>query len=64
MIGRIVIAFLGIMFIYLGIRTVKNEKYGPEEGFRGNIIKGKFAVGIGIIHVLIGIVLIFFVIIV
>ena len=59
----VTLSILGIIFIALGCFTIRNKRYGPEEGLRGTYIRGASAVVIGIIHVLLGLVLLGFVLI-
>ena len=49
---------VGFLFIVNGILALKRRRYGPEEGIRGILIKGKAAIFFGIVLTMIGLVLI------
>jgi hypothetical protein len=50
--------FFGICLLVSGAMAVKNKQFGPEEGLRGNYIKGEKAVCWGYAQVFLGIVLV------
>lgn len=46
--------FFGASLICSGVMIIRNKKFGPEEGLRGNYIKGEQAVFWGIVQTLLG----------
>ena len=46
--------FFGASLICSGVMIIRNKKYGPEEGLRGNYIKGEHAVFWGILQTFFG----------
>ena len=54
----IIIGF-GLIFILMGVYTIKRKRHGNEEGLRTPVpIKGKSAIAIGIIFTVFGIALV------
>ena len=52
-----VLLLLAALFVGMGILILKKKRFGPEEGLRGNIIQGRSACIFGIIHILVGAIL-------
>jgi hypothetical protein len=50
--------FFGICLLVSGAMAVRNKQFGPEEGLRGNYIKGEKAVCWGYAQLLLGLVLV------
>ncbi len=52
---EISVIIIGLLLLTNGVIILKNKKYGPEEGTRGNYFKGNFARAVGIFLTLVGI---------
>ncbi len=51
---RIGIIIIGLIFLANGILILKKKRFGPEEGMRGNVYKGKIAILSGVVFTIIG----------
>jgi hypothetical protein len=51
--------FIGLALIITGILPIKRKRLGPEEGLRGNIIKGDPAIVFGGLSIMLGMIVIF-----